>query len=68
MAIVKPVIVEIEKNIYQINEFGLDCMYVSYDDGTTVSRIVSFCYDEDCLNLNSGVMESHWCYEVHVPD
>ena len=28
MAVDRPVIVEIENKIYQINEFGLDCMYV----------------------------------------
>ncbi len=52
-----------------VTEWYVDfCMDVKYDNGMTVSRIVSFSYDEDCLNLNSGVMESHWCYEVHVPD
>ncbi len=44
--------------------------YISFkmsSEDSSVTREVCFYFDDDCMDLTNGVMESHWFYHTHIP-
>lgn len=44
--------------------------YISFKistEGSAVTREVNFYFDDDCMDLGNGIMESHWFYNMHRP-
>ncbi len=53
----------------RITHWNIDFYLDENPSKTSVSQEVSFCFDEDCLDLDSDlIMAPHWVYIMHFPD